>query len=138
MKILSGCRGHSTSDRSRHPAASWNATPAGSVQRSVGRTASVRLPVQRTHRRNPFAVATDRRTTTSASYGSTLVVTRQTWSRRPSATAKVGSLSARRTGRFIFCVIKLTKQLAAILKPWNSYRTRLDPAALSIALKVEF
>ena len=93
--------------RYRRLATSWNAIPAASVRRSVVRTVFVRRPVHRTYRPCRFAVATDRRTTTSASSGCTLVVIRRTWSRRPSATAEVGSLNVRRTGRLIFCITKL-------------------------------
>lgn len=92
----------------RYPrlATSWNAILAANVRRSVARTAFVRRLVHRTYRPCRFAVVTDRHTTTSASSGCTLVATRRTWSRRPLATAEVGSLNVRRTGRLIFCITK--------------------------------
>lgn len=92
--------------RYRRLATSWNAILAASVRRSVARTAFVRRLVHRTYRPCRFAVVTDRHTTTSASSGCTLVATRRTWSRRPLATAEVGSLNVRRTGRLIFCITK--------------------------------
>lgn len=87
-------------------ATSWNAILAANVRRSVARTAFVRRLVHPTYRPCRFAVVTDRHTTTSASSGCTLVATRRTWSRRPLATAEVGSLNVRRTGRLIFCITK--------------------------------
>lgn len=96
--------------RYRRLATSWNAIRAANVRRSVARTAFVRRLVHRTYRPCRFAVVTDRHTITNASSGCTLVATRRTWSRRPLATAEVGSLNVRRTGRLIFCITKLPVQ----------------------------
>ena len=84
----------------------WNAIRAVTVPKSVVHIASVRQLVRPNYRKCRFAEATDRRTTTSASYVFMPVVIRLTWWYRPSVTVEVGLLSVHLTCRFTFCATK--------------------------------
>ena len=85
-----------------------------------------------------FAVVTDRYTTTSASSGCTLVATRRTWSRRPLATAEVGSLNVRRTGRLIFCITKPRATAENILGRYNWIQPSSNTDSIVSSMNISF
>lgn len=124
--------------RYRRLATSWNAILAANVRRSVARTAFVRRLVHRTYRPCRFAVVTDRHTTTSASSVCTLVATRRTLSRRPLATAEVGSLNVRRTGRLIFCITKPRATAENILGRYNWIQPSSNTDSIVSSMNISF